>query len=395
MTSSRRHIFLSCGEASGERYGADLISALYALDPDLRISALGGRHVEAAGAELVHSSSELSVMGFAEVLRAWPAIRRARGALADFFQRETVDLVAPVDFPGFNGWVAGQAHKRAVPVFWLIAPQLWAWGRWRARGLWGKVDRLGTILPFEEKFFTERNFPVFPMGHPLSDSYGEGFPFMESHGRREAVLNDRNAPLTIGLIPGSRRQELRHLLPVLKVTGQALAGHLGDRPLKFVVSIAPGIDARSVAQALDSQVEISKAPLPEILPRLDLAIVCSGTASLEVALAGVPHEVVYRTGKLDYALARRLVKVRYIGLSNLILDRPVVREHVQDHAAPLPLARSLLRWISRPAERASFHADVLEIRHLCGPPGVWSRTAAAMLEMIDSRSVSSAADGSI
>ncbi len=394
MASPRRHIFLSCGEASGERYGADLISALRALDPEIRISALGGSRLEAAGAQLVYSADGLGVMGFTGILRALPEIRRARGAVASFLKKESVDLVVPIDFPGFNGWVAGRAHSIGAPVFWLVAPQLWAWGSWRARSLRSKIDRLGTILPFEEKFFSQRGFSVFTMGHPLLDSYSEKYPFAASHGRREGVFNDRTSTLTIGLIPGSRRQELRHLLPVLKVTTQALAGHLGERPLKILVSVAPGIDPLEVTRALEGQVEVSKAPLPEILPRVDLALVCSGTASLETALAGVPHEVVYKTNPFDYMLARRLVKVPYIALSNLILDRPVVREHIQDHAAPLPLARSLMRWLSRPAERATYHEDVQKLRQLCGPPGVWPRTAQALLGTIPTHNANSQGNGS-
>ncbi len=386
MAKPRRHIFLSCGEASGERYGADLVSALRSLAPDLRISALGGRHVESRGAELVHAATELGVMGFAEVLHAWPAIVAARRAVSGFLRRQQVDLVVPVDFPGFNSWVAGRAHAAGIPVFWLIAPQLWAWGEWRAGGLRRKIDRLGTILPFEEEFFRERGFDVFPMGHPLLDHYGSGFPFRESRLRRENVFNDRNAPLTIGLIPGSRRQELRHLLPVFKVTAQALHGHLNPRPLRFVASVAPGLDSRAVAEALGSEVEVSRDSLSSLLPRLDLALVCSGTASLEAALAGVPHDVVYRTGRLDYALARRLVKVHHIGLANLILDEPLVREHIQQDASPLLLARSLLRWVSRPQEREAFYKSCDRVRERCGPAGVWERTAEALLALLDRRS---------
>ena len=144
------------------------------------------------------------------------------------------------------------------------------------------------------------------------------------------------------------------------------------------------MDDREVAAGLDSQVEISQAPLAKILPELDLALVCSGTASLECALAGVPHEIIYRTGRLDYALARRLVKVPYIGLANLILDEAIVREHVQDQALPLPLARSLLRWLGRPEGREAYYGACDRLRKLCGPPGVWTRTAAEILDFLDS-----------
>jgi len=383
MAHTTGHVFLSCGEASGDRYGADLVSALRASAPDLRISALGGRGLADCNIELIHSADGLGVMGFTDVARAWPAIRRARRDVSDFLRREKVDLVIPMDFPGFNGWVAGRAKSRGIPVFWLIAPQLWAWGRWRAGRLRRQVDRLGTILPFETEFFSRLDFPVFPMGHPLSDVYGKGFPYRESRQRREGVFNDRNATLTVGLMPGSRRKELDRLLPTLKVTVQALAGHLQGRSLRLVASVAPGMDDRAVAAGLDSQVEISRTPLPRLLPELDLALVCSGTASLECALAGVPHEIVYRTGRLDFAVARRLVKVPYIGLANLILDEPMVLEHIQDHALPLPLARSLMRWLARVERREAFYAACDRLRELCGPPDVWLRTAAGILEFLE------------
>ncbi len=124
-------------------------------------------------------------------------------------------------------------------------------------------------------------------------------------------------------------------------------------------------------------------PLRELMPRLDLALVCSGTASLEVALAGVPHEIVYRTGRLTAFLGRRLVKSPHIGLANLILDKRVVREHLQDEASPLPLARELLRWLARPADRQAYYGEVRRLRQLCGAPGAWERAADAAMVMLD------------
>ena len=384
MTAVRpRHIFISCGEASGDRYGADLVSALRALDPDLRISAVGSRRLESAGVEIVHDADALGVMGFTAVARAMPEILRARRRVGRFLVREKVDLAVPLDFPGFNGWMAGRAKALGIPVFWLIAPQVWAWGGWRIPGLRRRIDRLGVILPFEREFFAARGFDVFAMGHPLNDVYGGDFPYQDSRRRREETFQQRQGALTVGLLPGSRRQELKRLLPVLKVAGQALAGHLRDRPLHVVASVAPGLDKGLLAEGLGSEIPLSELPLPELLPTLDLALVCSGTASLEAALAGVPHEIVYKTGRLDYFLARRMVRVPHIGLANLILDEPLVLEHVQDQVAPLPLVRSLLRWVARPERRHEFYAGCDRLRERCGPGGVWERTAAAILTFLD------------
>jgi lipid-A-disaccharide synthase len=388
--ASSRHIFLSCGEASGDRYGAALTAALRSYDPDVRISALGGPEMKRAGVEMVADSAELAVMGFSEVIGALPTLIRVKNRIWRHLVDEKVDLVVPLDFPGFNGKLATKAQRIGVPVFWLIAPQVWAWGAWRIPGFRKKIDRLGTILPFETDFFTERGFDVFPMGHPLMEDYGRDYDFEENLAARENRLEKRDAPLTIALLPGSRKQELKHLLPVLKVTSQAILGHMGDRDVRFVVSLAPGIDPLAISCVFESGVTISDEKLPALLGRADLALVCSGTASLEAALAGVPHELVYRTGAVNGFLARRLVRTRHIGLSNIIMGRQMVREHLQDSASPLPLARSLLRWLARPAERQEFYSHVRRIRQLCGQQGVWDRTAQAILDLQDSGNVASA-----
>jgi len=380
--ASSRHVFISCGEASGDRYGAALVAALHSIDPDIRISALGGPALKQAGAEIVADSSELAVMGISEVISALPTLLRVKNRINKYLTAEKVDLVVPLDFPGFNGKLASHARKNGIPVFWLIAPQVWAWGSWRIPGFRRKIDRLGTILPFETDYFTERGFDVFPMGHPLMEDYGRDFPFEDKLAAREERLGNRDAPLTIAILPGSRKQELKHLLPVLKVTSQAILGHMGDRDVRFVVSVAPGIDPVAISSVFDSGVEISDRILPRLLSEADLAIVCSGTASLEAALAGVPHELVYRTGVLNGFLGRRLVRTSHIGLSNIILGTRMVREHLQENASPLPLARSLLRWVARPAERQEFYGHVRRVRHLCGQQGVWDRTAQAVLDMV-------------
>ncbi len=338
--------------------------------------------MEAAGAQIIQSFAEVSVMGFTEAMGALPQIIRIRRKLARFMKSEKIDLFVPIDFPGFNGGLAGKAKKSGVPVFWLIAPQHWAWGSWRTSGFRGQISRLGTILPFESKYFRSRGVDVFPMGHPLMEDYGGSFPFEKQLSRREKALAQRETSLCIGVFPGSRPQELKHLLPILKVTCQALAGHLANRQVKFLVSAAPHVDPIELAESFSISAEIIQAPLKEILPEIDLAYVCSGTASLEVALAGVPHELVYKTGSFNHWLGRKLLKSDRIGLSNIILDEELVREHLQDEAAPLPLARDLLRWLARPAERQEYYHGVRRLRKLCGDPGVWKRTARTAFEMM-------------
>ncbi len=379
-----RHVFISCGEASGDRYGAALVRALRARDPGLRFSALGGPGLAAAGARLVQDAAEVAVMGFGEVLGALPAVLRARRRVWSHLDRGGIDLCIPVDFPGFNLALAGQARRRGIPVLYLVPPQLWAWGGWRLRALRRNADRVGTILPFETDFYRERGLDVVPIGHPLMEDYA-GLPLAEQVAAREERLADARGPVTLGLLPGSRRQEIDRLLPVLRVTARLLRSRLAPRPLRVVLSLAPGQDRDRLLELAAEGLVLSEAPLRDLLPELDLALVCSGTASLEAALAGVPHEIVYATSPLSWWAARRLVRVRRIGLANLILGRDLVREHLQDAVVPVPLTAALLEWIGRSAVRRDFYRGAAELRERCGGPGAWGRAAAAALELLDAR----------
>ncbi len=384
MPAGGPHIFISSGEASGDRYGAALLSALREREPRLRCSALGGPALAMAGAEIVQPSADIAVMGFGEVVGALPAILRARRRVLGHIRREKIDLVIPIDFPGFNVDLAGRARRRGMPVFYLVPPQLWAWGGWRAANLRRSVDRVGTILPFESEFFRARGLDVFPMGHPLVEDYAE-FPFAQRWREREACFENPGQPLTIGLLPGSRQQEIVRLLPSFKVAAGMVRAWQGRREVKVLVSAAPGASRDRLAAMVGDAGHVTDEPLPRLLERLDLALVCSGTASLEVALAGVPHAIAYQTSGFNYTLARGLVKVPHIGLANLILGKPAVPELIQGNASPVHLANALLAFLSQRRRRDEFRDDCERVREACGAPGVWARTAAAILAFLSER----------
>jgi lipid-A-disaccharide synthase len=376
------HIFLSCGEASGDRYGAALLQALRRERPELRVSALGGPALTLAGAELVESAEAISVMGFGEVVTNLRPILRARRRIWQHVDRAGVDLVVPVDFPGFNLSLAKHARGRGIPVFYLIPPQVWAWAGWRVRRLRRDVDRLGTILPFEPDWFTARGVDVVHLGHPLMEDYA-GFPFEATRRTREERLLDPDRPVVLGLLPGSRRQEIEQLLPLMRVAAGMIQSWLGRRRVRVLVSVVPGSDGRRTAELAGEGCELFNDPVPELVEKLDLALVCSGTASLEMALAGVPHALAYRTSSLNYAIARRLVKVPYIGLANLILERRLVSEHIQGDADPTHLANALLRLLNTPGARHEFYRGCADLRRRCGGAGVWRRAARAIVGMLD------------
>lgn len=375
------HVFISCGEASGDRWASALVRELRAQAPELRITALAGPGTAAAGATLVRDSRDLAVMGIAEVLHRLPDLRRAEKQVARHLAEAGVDLFIPIDFPGFNSRLARGAKRAGVPVFWLVAPQVWAWGSWRTGGYRRRIDRLGTVLPFEPDYFGKRGFDVFPMGHPLMEEYGDATVSEAQIAAREARI-ERGDELTLGLLPGSRRQELRYLLPDLAVAARTAQSLAGGRRLRFLASAAPGVEPGRLEQAFDGAATVTDEPLSSLLPRLDAAVVCSGTASLETALAAVPHDIVYRTGTLNFWLGRRLVRTDRIGLANLVLGEDLAPERVQEEVAPLPLARGMVAWLDRRERRREFYQGVRRLRALCGRPGVWRRTAAAVLEML-------------
>jgi lipid-A-disaccharide synthase len=376
------HIFLSCGEASGDRYGAALLAALHRERPDLRVSAMGGGALAVAGAEIVESSEAIAVMGFGEVLTHLRPILRTRRRVWNHVAHSGVDLVVPIDFPGFNLRLATHAHRLGKPVFYLVPPQLWAWGHWRLGRLRRDVDRLGTILPFEPGWFADRGVETVHIGHPLMEDYAD-YPFEARRRAREERLQDSNAPLVVGLMPGSRRQEIERLLPSMRVAAGMVQSWLGRRRVRVLVSRAPGTNANHLAQLAGEACEVTDEPLPLLLDRLDLALVCSGTASLEAALAGVPHALAYRTSPFNYAVAKQLVKVPAIGLANLVLERHLVPEHIQDAADPTPLANSLLGFLNTPGRRQEYYRGCSDLRRRCGGAGVWRRAARAILALLD------------
>lgn len=375
------HLFLSCGEASGERYGAALARALREQRPDVRLSGLGGPALAAAGVELAARADAIAVMGFGEVAAALPRILAVRRTVRRAVTAAGVDAVVPVDFPGFNLPLARHARRAGRPVYYLVAPQLWAWGGWRLRGLRAAVDRLGVLLPFEKDWFEARGVPCDALGHPLRDDYPAD-RVAAACAARESRLAAADSPVRVGLLPGSRRQEVLQLADLQSGAAAALCAAVPGRTFRFTVSRAPGVDPawlRPLAERPD--VDVSAAPLPELLDDLDLAVVCSGTASLEAALAGVPHALVYRTSGLNYALGRLLVKVDHIGLPNLVLGRRMVDEHLQGGARAGTVAADLARWLADRPRRARFteHRRRLEAR--LGPPGFWPRTARRILEL--------------
>jgi len=391
--------FLLAGESSGDLQGALLARELLARQPDLEIHGVGGERMAAAGVRLIRDSSTLSVVGFSEVVSMLPRLLRALREVRRAIDELRPDVFVPIDYPDFNFRLLRHVHRRGVPIAYYIGPQVWAWRAGRIDVLKRYVDRVIVIFPFEESIYRERGVPVTWVGHPLVDRVPEDVEGWRREvqsrlGVSVSVSDPRDprardgAPVELGkstgpavaLLPGSRRSEIGRIAPLLAQVRERIdAG-------------APGVQwIVGQADAIDRELLIEIAPNATLCPGLDalaaadLAVIASGTATLEALLAGTPSIVVYRTSALTYEIARRLVKVPHIAMANLVAGERVLPELIQDEADPEEIARLALEWIRDPSRRDAVRSKLLAARERLGPRGAAGRAAEAVLEVARGR----------
>jgi lipid-A-disaccharide synthase len=350
------------GEVSGDAHAAALVRALRRSRPDLRVWAVGGEALRAAGAEVIFPAEELSTLGVWEAAGRLPAVLRARARVLERLD-EPPDLFVPVDFGGLNLRLARAARRRGVPVAYYIPPKVWAWGPWRVRSLRASVDEALVILPFEEAFLRDRGVSARYVGSPVLDHLAPcAFP-------PEAD--------TVGLLPGSRPGEVARIWPLLTEVASTLAR---TRALRFLVPRAPGISPEALAPAPSSprlQVEVLEGRSQEVMERSRVCVVASGTATLECALVGTPLVAVYRVHPLTYAAGRLMVRVPFVSLPNLVAGRRVVPEFVQ--TGPEPVAEAVEALLDEGPRRDAARRGLAEVRASLGERGASERAAEFLL----------------
>lgn len=371
--SARPTIFISAGEESGDLHGAALARALTRRFPGARLVGLGGGRMQAAGVELMAGLQELAVMGFVEVIRHLPFFldlqKRVYAALA----AEKVDLVVPIDYPGFNLRLARHAREAGLPVLYYISPQVWAWHKNRVRDMARDTDVVACVLPFEEEFLRKGGVNARFVGHPLLDR--EALPLSREEWARSKGL-DPARPI-LGLFPGSRAQEVRRHLDLFSETARRV---VDARPaVQPVIGVPGGIDRAIYGTPRWPLIESAGG----LLEYSTAALVKSGTTTLEAGIAATPMAVVYRMNSLSYALAKRVVKVPHIALANLIAEGRVAPEFVQDAATPEALSATLLPLLDeRSPERRKMVEGLSAIRDKLGGAGASGRVAEIAAELL-------------
>lgn len=360
-------LFVSAGEASGDRHAAAVIRELRRRVGEVEVRGLGGSALAAEGAELMARVEDLSVLGFAEVARRLPFFFRLERRVRHMVRSWRPHVVLPVDYPGFNLRLGRAARREGSRVVYYIAPQVWAWRRERRPGIARAVDRLLVVFPFEKPLFEEAGISTTFVGHPLLDTLSTA-PRRTDARRRLGADNGRPV---LALLPGSRPQEVARILPAL------LAGtrSLSEEGVQVVVSRAPGLADALFAPAVSAGASVWSEPAAGLLRAADAALVASGTATLETGLHGVPLAVVYRTGGINWALARRLVALRTVGLVNIAAGGDRVPELLQGDCSPEKIQVVARRILFDARERSEQKEYLVRLRDRLGEAGAAARVA--------------------
>lgn len=366
--------YLIAGEASGDLHASRLIGELKKISPDASFRGWGGDLMEAAGMVLVKHYRELAFMGFSEVIAHLPAIFRNITLAKKELLTYAPDVLILIDYPGFNLRIAKFAKRNNIRVFYYISPQIWAWKQSRVHQIKRDVERMFVILPFEKDFYARFGVEVDFPGHPLPEVIENyrGPSSEEFYGTNH--LDHR--PI-VAVLPGSRRQEINRVLPLM------LAMRLHFQDYQFVVAAAPGLP-HSFYEKLTSHtdVKVLRGQTYALLSHSHAAVVTSGTASLETALFGIPEVVCYKGGWISYMIARLLIKVKYIGLANLIMNRMIVKELIQTDFNEKNLRSTLDKLLNDQHTRELAANEYSLLKKTLGDSGVLKATALLMYKRL-------------
>jgi len=378
---TQRNIMIVAGEASGDIYGADLVREAHKLDPHLHFVGIGGERMREAGVETLVDSADMAVVGLVEVLKHFDVISAAFLKLKQILRTDPPSLLILIDYPGFNLRLARVAKRAGVRVLYYISPQIWAWRQGRVRKIARLVDHMAVILPFEAPFYERAGVPVTFVGHPMLD-------MVRVEASRDAAAADFGldpAQRIVGLFPGSRRNEIERLLPVIV----AAAARLRERfpGLQFVLPLASTLTEQDVLpplQAAGIEVTVVRQGIHDLIRACDAVISVSGTVTLEIALVGTPMVIIYRLSPLTYQVARRLVKVEHIGLCNIVAGETAVRELIQDDANPEQIADETEKILTDSAYSGRIRERLATVKARLGNGGASANVARLILTLLES-----------
>ncbi len=373
-----KRIMIIAGEVSGDMHAANLVRAVSKRQPDIEWFGIGGPQMREAGVETLYDVSDMAVMGLAEVLRRYPFFRRVFNQMLQTAEERHPDAILLVDYPGFNLRLAEALHAKGIRVLYYVCPQVWAWHRERIPKMARIIDHLITIFPFEADHFAGTGLKVSFAGHPLVDE--------ATHAKSLPDLALPWAgPKRVALLPGSRTQEIRRLLPVMLKSACLLQSK--DQDISFIVATpseaeVPLIRGLLEKQPLPSNIEIVSGRTREILRQADAVIVASGTATIEAALMRCPMVIIYKVNPITYILGRLLIKIDHIGMVNIVAGGEICPELVQSAADQKSITSALLPLIDATDQRTKMLHDLDAVATALGHGGAADRAAEIVLSEI-------------
>ena len=373
---------LVAGEASGDTHGAALIAGLQAHHSAADLFGVGGPKMFQAGLRLYATLDDFQVHGLVEVVRHLPRLYGLLSTFKEALEQERPDALVCIDYPGFNLKLAAHAQTLGIPVVFFNSPQIWAWRKRRLQTIRKVVDHMLVLFPFEEAIYQEAGVGVTWVGHPLVDETVAA----ADGSRLRAELGLADSPV-LTIAPGSRPSELSRHLPVLQETLPLLRERVPG--LQVLLPVADTLDSEEIRSTLRDAalpIHLLDGRFAEAIRACDAAIVASGTASLQTALALTPNVLIYRVAPLTYWLARKLAQVQHIGMANVLAQREVVPELLQDDCTPTRIAAAITPLLCDPEIRNRMVTDLEPIRQQLGEPGAYDRAVQALLDFLQQRS---------
>jgi lipid-A-disaccharide synthase len=396
-----KKLFIIAGEPSGDLHGSNLIKALRRQLPDVEIVGMGGDLMRQSGAKLFYDIKDISVIGFAEVIKKLSLYKKIFKELSERLEVEKPDAVILIDYPGFNLRFARQAKNRAIPVIYYISPQVWAWNKGRIKTIKRFVDKMLVLFDFERQLYQQHGMDAIFVGHPLVEAV------KTSMSKQDAIKYFGLDPdkKIIALLPGSRKTEVKNILPIMLKSAQILArnaipphpfplpigervkgeGNTHNHPFQFLLIKSPIINQNvydNLIKNYNLLITIINNNRYDAIACCDFALTASGTATLETAILGIPMALVYKVSFATWLIARLLIKIPYIGLVNVVAGEKIVPEFIQFGARPEKIAAECLDILNSPKRNAIIQSKLAQVKEKLGPPGASSKAAQEILDFL-------------
>jgi len=373
------HIMILAGEVSGDAHAAEFVEEIKLIRPDIRLTGMGTTLMKKAGVDIFFDSASIAVVGIVEVLRHWGEIKKAMNLVKTALEDTQPDLLILVDYPEFNLKMARYAKSLGIKVLFYISPQVWAWRPKRIHKIGRSIDHMAVLFKFEQALYEKANIPVSFVGHPLVDKVKTN---IDSNQARLSLELDQD-DIVVGLFPGSRKSEIHRLLPLMLKTTKLMLER--NPKVKFILPVASTLDYDLIQQQCNQSgvnIKLTRDDIYDLIVCCNAIVSCSGTVTLEIALLNAPLCLVYKISWLSYQIMSRLITIPHIGLANIVADKLIVKELLQDDATPQKIATELFRLLEDQSYRSQIISDLSKVRANLGAGGGAQKLAKLALSFV-------------